>query len=420
MKYVKPSHLDGTVVAPSSKSLTQRAAAAAFLSPGRTEILNASHCDDAKHAFRLIEDMGATVDEEGAEKAEKMVLVRGGSAPRTGRVRCGESGLCLRMFTPILALFNSPIVLEAEGSLLFRPVDMIEKPLGDLGARGQTRDGRPPVTVSGPMRGGRADVDGSVSSQFLSGLLLALPLARQDSLLSVKNLKSRAYVELTLGVIRAFGGVVESAADLSSFRIPCQQTYRTDRFRVEGDWSAAAALLAAGAVAGRVEVTGLEPDSRQPDRAILRALEAAGAKVSVSSNGIVCEKAVLRPFEFDVGECPDLFPVLAALAACCGGTSVLRGTDRLRHKESARDRVVQEEFSKIGIDVELAGGAALIRGGRIRGGWADSRGDHRIVMALAAAGFVSETGVGITEPDCVSKSYPGFFEDLAHLGGRVS
>ena len=143
MKSIKSSRLDGTVAAPPSKSLTQRAAAVAFLSPGTTEILNASLCDDAKNAFRLIEEMGAVVDYSGADSAEKRILVRGGSASMTGRVRCGESGLCLRMFIPILALYDGPIVLEAEGSLQLRPVDMIEKPLSDLGASGHTRDGRP-------------------------------------------------------------------------------------------------------------------------------------------------------------------------------------------------------------------------------------------------------------------------------------
>ena len=420
MKYVMPSRLDGGVAAPPSKSLTQRAAAAAFLSPDSTAIFNASLCDDAKRAFQLVADMGAEVDYSGAAAAEKRIGVRGGSPPRADRADCGESGLCLRMFAPILALFDGPVTLEAEGSLRLRPADMIEKPLADLGARGRTTAGRPPVTVSGPLRGGRTEVDGSVSSQFLSGLLLALPLAGGDSELSVRNLKSRAYVEMTLDVVRAFGGVMEQAPDLSAFRIPGRQTYRAAEFRVEGDWSAAAALLVAGAVAGRVEVTGLAADSRQPDRAVLRALKAVGAEVCVSSDRVACQKAALRPFEFDVGECPDLFPALAALAACCTGTSVLRGTERLRHKESARDRVVQEEFGKIGIDVGLSGGTARIRGGPVRGGWADSRGDHRIAMALAAAGLASAAGVGIVEPECVSKSYPGFFEDLARLGGRVS
>jgi 3-phosphoshikimate 1-carboxyvinyltransferase len=420
MKYVNPSVLDGTSAAPPSKSLTQRAAAAAFLSPQTTEIVNASACDDAIAAFRLIEEMGAEVDRSGAESAEKRILVRGGSAARRGRVQCGDAGLCLRMFTPILALFDGPITLEASGSLLRRPVDMIEKPLSDLGGRGKTRGGFPPVTVRGPIRGGRTEVDGSVSSQFLSGLLLALPRAEQPSEVTVKNLKSRSYVELTLGVIRAFGGVVESAPDMSSFRISGRQVYRASEFRIEGDWSGAAALLTAGALSGRVEVTGLDPDSRQPDRAILSALEAAGARIDISKNRISCEKADLRPFAFDVGECPDLFPVLAVLAAQSAGTSFIRGIERLRHKESARDRVVREEFAKIGVAVEISGGAVRIRGGRIRGGRADAHGDHRIAMALALAGLASETGVGISGTDCVAKSYPEFFNDLRRLGGRIS
>jgi len=420
MKYVNPSVLDGSSAAPPSKSLTQRAAAAAFLSPHTTEIVNVSSCDDATAAFRVIEEMGAEVDRSGSESAEKRILVRGGSTPRRGRVQCGEAGLCLRMFAPILSLFEGPIVLEAAGSLRNRPVDMIEKPLSDLGGRGETRGGLPPVTVWGLLRGGRTEVDGSVSSQFLSGLLLALPRAAQSSEVAVRNLKSRSYVEMTLGLIRAFGGVVENAPDLSSFRIPGSQVYRGGMFRIEGDWSGAAALLTAGALSGRVEVTGLDPDSRQPDRAVLSALEAAGAKVGVSKNRISCERADLRPFDFDAGECPDLFPALAALAARCAGTSVISGIERLRHKESARDHVIREEFSKIGVEIEISGSVVQIRGGRIRGGRADARGDHRIAMALALAGLASETGVGISGTDSVAKSYPEFFEDLRRLGGRIS
>lgn len=420
MRFVAPSRLDGPAAAPPSKSLTQRAAAAAFLSPGETMIFNPSLCDDAAHVFRLIEDLGAEVDYSCAGGADRRIGVRGGAIPRKDRVSCGESGLGLRMFAPILALFSRPVTLEAEGSLRRRPVDMIEGPLGDLGAKVRTTGGRPPVTVSGPLRGGRAATDGSVSSQFLSGLLLALPLAGKDSEISVRHLKSRAYVELTIGVVRAFGGVLECGPDFAAFRIPGGQTYRPAALRVEGDWSAGAALLVAGALAGRVEVTGLEIDSRQPDRAVLGALEAAGAGVRVLPDRIVCERAALRPFEFDVGECPDLFPALAALAACGEGTSLLRGTERLRYKECARDRAIQEEFAKIGVEVERTEGETRIRGGRIRGGRADSRGDHRLAMSLAAAGLASEEGIGLVGSGCVSKSYPGFFDDLARLGGRIS
>ncbi len=420
MKHVAFSRLEGTAAAPPSKSLTQRAAAAAFLCRGETKILNASLCDDAGHAFRLIADMGATVDYSGAGRGEKRIGVRGGRPSGASRVNCGESGLCLRMFAPVLALFSGPVTLEAEGSLRLRPADMMEKPLVDLGARARTTCGRPPVTVSGTLRGGRTEVDGSVSSQFLSGLLLALPLAERDSEIAVRGLKSRAYVEMTMDVVRAFGGVLESDPELTIFRMAGRQAYQAGAFQVEGDWSAAAALLVAGAVAGRVEVTGLDPRSRQPDRAVLAALESAGAFVQVSPDRVVCQKSVPRPFEFDVGECPDLFPVLAALAACGEGTSLIQGTERLRHKESARDRSVQREFAKIGIDVGLDEGVARIRGGRIRGGRADSRGDHRIAMALAAAGLSSAEGIDIIGPECVSKSYPGFFRDLARLGGKIS
>lgn len=420
MRYVNPSTLDGTIAVPPSKSLMQRATAAAFLSPQTTEIVNASSCDDARHALRLIEDLGAEVRRAGPDLSGDRVLIRGGAAPERGRVQCGESGLCLRMFTPILSLFKGPIVLEAQGSLVRRPVDMMERPLADLGAPCETNGGRPPVTVRGPLRGGRAEVDGSVSSQFLSGLLLALPLAGERSEIVVKNLRSRSYLEMTLAVIRAFGGVVERSPDLSAFRIPGRQAYRAREFRVEGDWSGAAVLLTAGALAGRVEISGLSPDSLQPDRAVLQALEAAGAKIRVSEERILAERADLRPFSFDIGECPDLFPPLAALAARCEGTSTIRGIERLLHKESARDSAIREEFSKIGVRVDISDGAARIRGGPIRGGQAESHGDHRIAMALALAGLVSESGVGISGSSCVAKSYPDFFEDLGRLGGRIT
>lgn len=420
MKWVKSSRLDGAICAPPSKSLTQRAMAAAFLCPQNTVIINASRCDDARHALRLIEDLGAEVRRSGADSSRERLQVRGGAAVTHGRVQCGESGLCLRMFTPILSLFPGPVVLEARGSLLRRPVDMMEKPLADLGASCQTDGGRPPVTVRGPLRGGRAVVDGSVSSQFLSGLLLALPLAGEPSEITVKDLKSRGYIEMTLSVLKAFGGTVERSPDLSSFHTAGRQVYLGGEFRVEGDWSAAAVLLTAGGLAGRVEVTGLDPDSLQPDRAVVEALDAAGAKVRISKDKISAERAGLKAFEFDIGECPDIFPPLAALAARCEGTSTIRGIGRLRHKESARDATIQGEFSKIGVRIEISDGAARIRGGFIAGGEASSHGDHRIAMALALAGLVSENGVVIGGSSSVTKSYPGFFDDLKRLGGRIS
>jgi 3-phosphoshikimate 1-carboxyvinyltransferase len=420
MKCVYSSTLDGVVAAPPSKSLTQRAMAAAFLSPEVSDIINPSRCDDARHALGLIQDMGAAVLRFGGGSGGERVRIRGVTKARPGRVQCGESGLALRMFAPILSLFPGPITLEAQGSLLHRPIDMLAGPLAALGASCETQDGVPPVTVRGPLRGGRTEVDGSTSSQFLSGLLLALPLAPRPSEILVKNLKSRSYVEMTLAILRTFGVTVERSPDLSSFYIPGCQVYRGGEFRVEGDWSAAAGLLVAGVLSGRVEVADVDLDSLQPDRAVVAVLRVAGAKVRASKGKVSAGRASLKAFDFDVGECPDLFPPLAALAAGCKGTSTIRGIERLRHKESCRDRAIQEEFTKIGVRVDIARGVARITGGPIKGGQAESHGDHRIAMALALTGLVSENGVAIAGSSCVAKSDPDFFENLTRLGGRIT
>jgi 3-phosphoshikimate 1-carboxyvinyltransferase len=279
-------------------------------------------------------------------------------------------------------------------------------------------------------------VDGSGSSQFLTGLLIALPLARGgvgsgipessvgESVIEVENLVSRGYVDLTLDVLRAFGVRAERSTDYSEFRIPGGQTYVSASYRTEGDWSGAAFLLVAGALAARsapVEVRGLDPASSQPDRAILDALRSAGAGLELSPGSIRVRAAGgLRAFSFDAADRPDLFPPLAALAAFCEGTTVLTGADRLRAKESDRAAALSEELGKLGIRIEVAGDRMLVRG---RGAGAaasvDSRGDHRVAMAAAVAALAGSARVEIRGAECVSKSYPAFFEDLASLGARI-
>jgi 3-phosphoshikimate 1-carboxyvinyltransferase len=420
-KSIAYREVGGRLRAPASKSSMQRAVACALLAAGGESVLrNPSRSADCLAALGVARALGASV-EDGGEVVALRGVRRLPASPAARFLSCGESGLCIRMFSPIAALFEGEIELRAEGSLRSRPVGMITPPLVELGAECSTASGLPPVRVRGPLRGGWARVDGRESSQFLTGLLIALPLAGQDSVLEVEGLASRGYVDLTLGTMRAFGVQAERDEGFGRFSIPGGQSYREADFQVEGDWSGAAFLLVAGAIAATrrpLEVEGLNPRSAQPDRAILAALRAAGARIEESGGLLSVTRDRLLGFDFDAADCPDLFPPLVALALACSGESRIRGALRLKGKESDRAAALRGEFAALGGSVEVEGDLMTLRGrGRLAGGVADSRGDHRIAMAAAVASLVADAPVEIEGSDCVSKSWPSFFEDLARIAG---
>jgi 3-phosphoshikimate 1-carboxyvinyltransferase len=407
----------------------QRAVACALLAepgPEGTEsvLRSPSRSADCLAALGAARALGAAVDDRGgtiAIRGTRELGARGGPSGATLRVSCGESGLCIRMFSPIAAAFSREIELLAEGSLTRRPVGMVESPIVELGAECRTAGGLPPVRLRGPLRGGSARVDGRASSQLLTGLLVALPLAPFDSSLEVEGLASRGYVDLTLGTMRAFGVDAGRDAEYRRFRVPGSRRYRAAEFEVEGDWSGAAFLLVAAALAARgapLEVLGLEALSSQPDRSILEALGSCGAEVEVDGDAILVSRRGLEAFKFDASDCPDLFPPLVALAVGCEGTTELRGAERLRGKESDRAAALSEEFSALGARVEVEGDLMRVVGeSRLRGGRVDSRGDHRIAMAAAVASLVASEPVEIAGSECVTKSWPAFFEDFASVAG---
>jgi len=410
MKKVKPGRLDGTVTAPPSKSMMQRAVAAAALAHGPSVLLNPSFCEDALAALCIAEGLGAEVKRESMK-----VRIDGGGQPRGHRLACGESGLCMRLFTPLAALFERPFTLTATGSLGSRPMAALEKPLRALGAKCQTHYGLPPIAVRGPIRGGRVSLDGSMSSQVASGFLMALPLCPQDSALSVSHLKSKPYLRMTLSLLKEFGISIHHDETLRRFEIPGKQAYHPRTYRVEGDWSGGAFLLVAGAIAGRVKVKGLSEKSLQADRAILEALTRAGAEVEPERDAVRVERGGLRSFEFDATDCPDLFPPLVALACHCQGRSVIQGTERLKHKESDRALALVREFRKMGARIRVNDGKMEVTGKSLKGGEISSHHDHRIAMACAVAGLQSDKGVSIRDGMCIAKSYPKFFDDLEAL-----
>ena len=408
-KSVSGGRLKGVVAPPCSKSYAQRALAVALLAKGRSVLRNMDFCKDTLSALDCIQMLGAKVERTD----DNIIVVDGGLAPQSDSLCVGESGLSARLFTPIASLCREPIVINGEGTLLYRPMDMMIHPLRRLGVDVRDGGGRLPIEVCGPMQGGEIDVDGSVSSQFVTGLLLSLPLADNDTVINVAGAVSKPYLDMTIDTAARFGVAIEHN-DYEQFYIAGGQSYTPTDYAVEGDWSAAAMLLVAGAVAGEVTVKNLSMLSKQADVAVCDALVRAGAELTTEGNTVTAAHRELRGFEFDATNCPDLFPALATLAAAAEGESRIVGTRRLEHKESNRAEAIRKEFGKIGIEVDLSEPNVMkIVGGKITGGVeVESHGDHRMAMTLAVAALLSDGSITIKGAECVSKSYPNFFEDL--------
>jgi 3-phosphoshikimate 1-carboxyvinyltransferase len=412
-RYLEPSALKGSIKAPASKSMTQRAIAAALLADGESIIHNPSYCDDSLAAMSMAVGLGARVEPQVND-----LKIVGSATLKETKLNCGESGLAIRMFSPIAALYQAEITLVGANSLKKRPMLMIEEALTQLGVKCKTVGGFLPLTIQGPITGGSCEIDGSISSQLLTGLLMALPLASDNSEIRVKNLKSKPYIDMTIQLLNSFGIKVENS-DYNIFRINGNQKYTPGSYTVEGDWSGGAFLLVAGAINGDISIQGLRNDSLQSDMAILKALEMAGANMTFGERSIDIKKSTLSAFEFDATQAPDLFPPLVALATYCTGRSAIKGVSRLIHKESNRALTLKEEFGKMNINVELKDDVMFITGGQPQGTRVESHDDHRIAMAAAVAALGASGKVSIRDSQCVAKSYPCFFDDLRTLGAHV-
>ena len=412
-RYLEPSSIKGTIKAPASKSMTQRAIAAALLADGQSIIHNPSYCDDSLAAMSIAVGLGARV-----EPQVNQLKINGSAILKEPKLNCGESGLAIRMFSPIAALYPAEITMVGANSLKRRPMFMIEDALNQLGVKCTSSGGFLPLTIEGPIVGGNCEIDGSVSSQLLTGLLMALPLAAKNSEIKVNNLKSKPYIDMTIQILKSFGISVENQ-DYCLFNIQGNQKYTPHSYTVEGDWSGGAFLLVAGAINGQLCVKGLRRDSMQSDMAIINALENAGAHIKVGEDQIEITKSELKAFEFNATESPDLFPPLVALASYCEGISTIKGVSRLIYKESDRAKALKEEFGKMNVKIEIKDDLMYVTGGRPQGARVESHDDHRIAMALAVASLGAAGRISIRDSQCVAKSYPCFFDDLRNLGAVV-
>ena len=412
----------------------QRACAAALIKKGTSTIYNPGNSNDDIAALDVIKKLGAeiTSNEDGS-----ITIVSNGVNPASEEINCGESGLGIRMFTPIAALSEKKITINGTGSLVTRPMNFFDEIFPKLDINIQSNEGKLPIQIQGPLKPSNITVDGSLSSQFLTGLLMAFSNSVTDPVsISVSNLKSKPYIDLTLKVMEAFklnvpvnnnyetfsflpvekdvviANTPISAVNTSSSAIDINYT-------VEGDWSGAAFLLVAGAVAGKITVKGLDVFSTQADKAILQALMATGCVLSVREDEIEVGPAALKAFHFNATDCPDLFPPLVALASFCEGTTVIEGVSRLAHKESNRGLTLQEEFGKLGVEITLQEDLMIIKPNALKSAVVHSHHDHRIAMACAVAALRIEGGVVIHEANAINKSYPDFYQHLEKLGAGV-
>ena len=442
---VHPSKLSGSQIAPASKSSMQRACAAALLHIGKTIIHNPGHSNDDLAALDVIQKLGAIVEKEKLvnEKANvgSIVVNSNGVKPIGRSMNCGESGLGIRMFTPIAALSNELISIEGKGSLVKRPMHFFDEILPKVGVKVQSQKGFLPIQIQGPLVPANITIDGSLSSQFLTGMLMAYAATEKQGIeIKVIDLKSKPYIDLTLAVLNSFGWEVEHT-NYESFRFLAHAPLKpVIEYTVEGDWSGAAFLLVAGAIAGPIKVKGLQLNSTQADKKIMEALISAKANIIQEEDGILIGPAVdvssnnsnninnnstayvngLIAFEFDATDCPDLFPPLVALASVCTGITKIKGVSRLAHKESDRGLTLQTEFAKMGVQIELVVDEMLIHGGSlIQSATVFSQHDHRIAMACGVAALVANGPIEITEAEAINKSYTDFFTHLQELGAKV-
>ena len=423
---IQPSRISGTIVAPASKSCMQRACALALLADGEVTLINPGKSNDDLAALDILQKLGTNILKKEAED----LLIIDSKAPPSGGgggfvLNCGESGLGIRMFTPIAALSSEEIIITGTGSLLNRPMHFFDEIFPQLGISIQSNNGHLPIKIKGPLQPADITIDGSLSSQFLTGLLIAFAKAAVKPVtISVKNLKSKPYIDLTLQMIKQFGYDVENNNYESFVVNPKLLNPKLLNYTIEGDWSGAAFLLVASAIAGGITVKGLDVFSTQADKAVLQALIDCGTNISIEEEQITINSSLAangKPFHFNATDCPDLFPPLVALAAYCNGTTVIEGVSRLTHKESNRALTLQQEFLKLGVTITLQDDLMMIEGGvKLKSATVHSHHDHRIAMACAVAALQADGETIIEEAEAVNKSYPGFYEDLKLLNADVS
>lgn len=412
---VKPAKLSGKVTAPPSKSDVHRAVICAALSGGVCKIAPVELSNDIKATISCVRSLGA---ETRLKDNVLEVDASGFLLKKTAALNCIESGSTLRFFVPIAAAGGIEAEFTGSGSLNSRPVGLFSELLPKAGVKCET-SGTLPLKISGQLNPGEFKVPGNISSQFITGLLFALPILNGDSkIVLTTKLESAGYIDMTINCMKRFGVEVDRT-DYGWF-IKGNQSYKPQDYRTEGDWSQAAFFMAAGAVSGDVEVEGVSLGSAQGDKEIVDLLKRFGAKVEVKSGSVRVEKSELKGIDIDAKNIPDLVPILSVIAGCAGGVTNIFGAERLRIKESDRLKTTANMINSIGGKAEEKPGGLVIHGtGGFKGGKADGANDHRIVMSASVAALRCRNEVVISDMESINKSFPDYFGEYEKLGGML-
>lgn len=409
IQQVHPGRYAKTIQIPASKSDGQRALLAAALTKGTSQIHQLGNSKDELAMLRCIEQLGAKVIRKATYIEVKGIEV----FPKELSLHVGESGLSARLLIALCAMHVGNFQVCGEGSLLSREMNFYK----DLFEKQQLKHRFSehttlPLTLCGGVQPGEIVVDGSQSSQYISGLLMGLPLLSSDSILVVENAVSTPYIDMTINTLKAFG--ISITQEANRYYIQGNQVYHPTKYRVEGDWSSASYWLIASALGQEITVKGLSLESLQADKALLDVFKLANCEVNLTANGIQIDGRHRKSFEFDATHCPDLFPALATFAALTPGKTLIHGVHRLQNKESNRGKVLQEEFKQLGVRIELENDTMIIYGQTaISGGKIDAHNDHRIAMCFGVLGMFTESSIEIKGSEAVRKSYPKFWKELA-------
>ena len=416
---ITPSGVSGTLNAVSSKSFSHRLLICAALAERETEIRNNCFSDDILATIRCLGAMGCKTDFLPGKDGIRITPMGKPQKPSV-TLDCGESGCTARFLMPVAASFFDGFTVNGTGKLPYRPFAPLCAALADAGCSFNSNGF--PITCHGKIQAGNFRIAGDISSQFVSGLLFALPLLDADSRIEITTpLQSAGYVEMTVRVLAMFGIECSSGLCANGFFIKGNQVYKSPEFAVaEGDWSNAAFFLCMAAIAGRLSLKGLSADSAQGDKAVLKILESFGAETSFSGDTAAVSAGNLHGMEIDASQIPDLVPPLAVVAALAEGRTRIYNAQRLRLKESDRIQSTFKMLRSLGADAKTTDDGLIVEGGKkLHGGIVDACCDHRIVMAAATAACVCENPVVITGCDAVNKSYPSFFDDFKMIGGNT-
>ncbi|MCL5877955.1 MAG: 3-phosphoshikimate 1-carboxyvinyltransferase [Candidatus Bathyarchaeota archaeon] len=417
----RAERLSGEVMAPPSKSYTQRMVITAALSEGTSRVWHPLFSEDTDAALRAVTALGA-----GFQTCDECWAIKGAKPLKAAKepIDCGESGATLRFMIPIAALADGRSTLVFRGSIERRPVEPLLKSLKDLGAVahvGKHGDLDAVFVEGGGIAGGETSIAGDVSSQFISGLMFACPMAKKDVKIKLTSpLESADYVKMTQAVLSKHSVTV--TVDDDCIPIPAGQTYKAADGTVPGDFSSVAFLLAAAAITrSKVTVTNLDYESVQGDKAILAVLKRMGVTGKVCPDSVEIEGTgtPLKPIDVDAKNIPDLVPAIAVLACYANGVSHISGAKRLRLKESDRLQSIFGELTKMGAQITITDDGLTIKGNPLHGAIIDPHNDHRIAMAAAVAALCAEGETTVADAECIRKSYPQFFHHLKQLGVDV-